>query len=75
MVDAALILSVGLRVNRDKTAVGYVCVKKFPGYSFYVNEGVCHLSVHSKSVTKMKLYLKTLTSRSNSWGHVFGQIL
>ena len=58
-----------LKVNRDKTSVGYVRGKKFLGYSFYVSKGECHLSVHPKSVTKMKNRLKELTSRSNSWGY------
>lgn len=58
-----------LRVNRDKTTVGYVRGKKFLGYSFYVSEGVCRLSVHPRSVTKMKARLKELTSRSNGWGY------
>lgn len=58
-----------LRVNLDKTTVGYVYGKKFLGYSFYVSKGVCRLSVHPESVTKMKARLKELTSRSNGCGH------
>lgn len=58
-----------LKVNRDKTSVGYVRGKKFLGYSFYVSNGECHLSVHPQSITKMKVRLKDLTSRSNGWGY------
>lgn len=58
-----------LKVNRDKTSVGYVRGKKFLGYSFYVSNGECHWSVHPQSITKMKVRLKDLTSRSNGWGY------
>lgn len=58
-----------LKVNRDKTTVGYVRGKKFLGYSFYVSKGECRLSVHPKSVNKLKACLQELTSRSNGWGY------
>lgn len=56
-----------LSVNRDKTTVGNVRGMKFLGYSFYVSRGECRLSVHPKSIRKMKTRLKELTSRSNGW--------
>jgi group II intron reverse transcriptase/maturase len=54
-----------LKVNQDKTGVGYVRGMKFLGYSFYVYKGECRLSVHSKSYLKLKTRLKELTGRSN----------
>jgi retron-type reverse transcriptase len=38
-----------LKVNQDKTGVGYVRGMKFLGYSFYVHKGECRLSVHPES--------------------------
>jgi len=58
-----------LRVNQEKTSVGYVRGKKFPGCSFYVKSGECRLSVHAKSWNKFKSKLKELTSRSNGMGY------
>lgn len=58
-----------LKVNREKTVVSYVRGVKFLGYSFYVMNGKCLLTVHPKSKAKMKSKLKELTSRSNGWGY------
>lgn len=58
-----------LRVNKDKTSVGYVRGMKFLGYSFYVKSGECRLSVHPKSYAKFKTRLKELTGRSNGLGY------
>jgi group II intron reverse transcriptase/maturase len=58
-----------LRVNREKTKVGYVRGMKLLGYSFYVNKGECRLSVHPKSYVKFKRKLKELTGRSNGMGY------
>ena len=57
-----------LKVNREKTVVSYVRGVKYLGYSFYVKEGKCLLTVHPKSKSKLKSRLKELTSRSNGWG-------
>lgn len=58
-----------LKVNKEKTKVGYIKGLKFLGYSFYVKKGVCRLSLHSKSKAKLKSRLKDLTSRSKGFGY------
>jgi RNA-directed DNA polymerase len=58
-----------LKVNLDKTQVGSVCGMKFLGYSFYIQKGICRLSVHPKSYDKLKARLKILTGRSNGMGY------
>jgi group II intron reverse transcriptase/maturase len=58
-----------LKVNREKTAIGYVTDIKFLGYSFYFKEGKGRLRIHPKSLVKMKETLRVLTSRSNGWGN------
>ncbi|MBQ1858909.1 MAG: group II intron reverse transcriptase/maturase [Paludibacteraceae bacterium] len=58
-----------LKVNRDKTSTGSVSGKKFLGYSFYFDKDGCQLCLHSKTVTKLKARLKTLTGRSNGLGY------
>ena len=57
-------------VNRDKTGTGTVSGKKFLGYTFYFDkEGKCQLTLHPKTIEKLKLKLKKLTSRSNGMGY------
>lgn len=58
-----------LKVNREKTKVGYIQGLKFLGYSFYIMKGVCKLSLHPKSKEKLKSKLKDLTSRSKGFGY------
>ena len=58
-----------LKVNKEKTKVGYIRGLKFLGYSFYVMKGVCKLSLHSKSKAKLKSTLKDLTSRGKGFGY------
>lgn len=59
-----------LRVNKEKTAVGYVKGKKFLGYSFYnKSKGKWGLCVHPKSYSKLKDRLKEITNRSNGMGY------
>lgn len=58
-----------LRVNREKTKVGYVQGMKFLGYSFYKNKSGFRLSVHPQSYMKLKARLKELTGRSNGMGY------
>ena len=58
-----------LKVNLDKTSVGYVRGMKFLGYSFYVHKGECCLFVHPKSYLKLRTRLKELTGRNNSMGY------
>lgn len=60
-----------LKVNKEKTVVSYVRGVKYLGYSFYVMNGKCKLTVHPKSKAKMKSHLKELTSRSNGWGYAW----
>ena len=57
-----------LKVNREKTEVGYVGGMKYLGYSFYVSQGQGQLCVHPKTYDKLKQKLKTATMRSNGIG-------
>ena len=58
-----------LKVNKEKTVVSYIRGMKYLGYSFYVQNDKCELSVHPKSKSKMKSKLKELTGRSNGMGY------
>lgn len=58
-----------LKVNKDKTQVAFINKVKFLGYSFYITKGKCRLRIHAKSVLKLKVKLKDLTSRSNGWSN------
>ncbi|MNJ36466.1 Group II intron-encoded protein LtrA [compost metagenome] len=58
-----------LRVNREKTAVGEAKRVKFLGFSFYTNKGESRVRIHPKSIAKMKIKVKELTSRSNGMGN------
>lgn len=58
-----------LKVNRDKTLVGYVGKVRFLGFSFYKNKKGARLRVHPKAINKMKLKVKELTSRNNGWSN------
>jgi RNA-directed DNA polymerase len=59
-----------LRVNKEKTTVGYIRGKKFLGYSFYnKSKGKWGLCVHPKSYSKLKDRLKEITNRSNGVGY------
>jgi RNA-directed DNA polymerase len=59
-----------LRVNKEKTTVGYIKGKKFLGYSFYnKSKGKWGLCVHPKSYGKLKDRLKEITNRSNGMGY------
>ena len=54
-----------LKVNREKTVVGYAGKVKFLGFGFYRYKGKTRIRIHPKSVAKMKSKIKELTSRSN----------
>lgn len=58
-----------LKVNREKSQAAPITKVKFLGYSFYKRKGKGRLRIHPKSVSKMKVRLKELTSRSNGWGN------
>lgn len=58
-----------LKVNKEKSQVGYCTNVKFLGYSFYKTKGEGRLRIHPKSVEKMKARIKVLTSGSNGWGN------
>jgi group II intron reverse transcriptase/maturase len=59
-----------LRVNKEKTTVGYIKGKKFLGYSFYnKSKGKWGLCIHPKSHGKLKDRLKDITNRSNGMGY------
>jgi group II intron reverse transcriptase/maturase len=57
-----------LRVNKEKTEVAHVSKVKFPGYGFYRKQGQCRLRVHPKSASRIKLWMREITSRSNGKG-------
>lgn len=59
-----------LKVNREKTEVAYVGKVKFLGYAFYINKDKdASMRVHPKSVAKMKVKIREITSRSNGMGY------
>lgn len=58
-----------LKVNQEKTAVGYISRIKFLGYGFYKRKEGCRLRAHPSSITRMRKRIKELTSRSNGWGN------
>ncbi|MEC4113834.1 group II intron reverse transcriptase/maturase [Myroides pelagicus] len=59
-----------LKVNKEKTTIGYAQGKKFLGYSFYVsNNKQWELCVHAKSYSKLKDKLRVITKRSNGQGY------
>ena len=58
-----------MKVNSYNTFVSYMQCMKYLGYSFYVMQGKCQLTVHPKAKSKMKAKLKELTSRSTGWGY------
>jgi len=58
-----------LKVNREKSQVAAMRKVKFLGYSFYKSKGEGRLRIHPKSVSKMKVKIKELTSRSNGCGN------
>jgi group II intron reverse transcriptase/maturase len=60
-----------LKVNREKSKVAHISKVRYLGYSFYRYKGKCRLRVHRKSIAKMKVKLKELTSRSNGWGNEY----
>lgn len=58
-----------LKVNQEKTAVGYISRIKFLGYGFYKRKEGCRLRAHPSSITRMRKRIKELTNRSNGWGN------
>lgn len=57
-----------LKVNREKSKVSYITGVKFLGYSFYKLKGEGRLRIHPRSVEKMRVRIRELSSRSNGWG-------
>ncbi|EKB06862.1 hypothetical protein HMPREF9711_00172 [Myroides odoratimimus CCUG 3837] len=59
-----------LKVNKEKTTIGYARGKKFLGYSFYVGKNQqWELCVHTNSYDKLKEKLRVITNRSNGKGY------
>ncbi|WP_423804613.1 reverse transcriptase domain-containing protein [Paenibacillus xylanexedens] len=58
-----------LRVNREQTVVDEARRVKFLGFSFYQSKGGTMVRIHPKSIIKMKVKIKDLTSRSNGMGN------
>ncbi len=59
-----------LRVNREKTSVAYIGHIKFLGYGFYPTKGEIKLRVHGKSIAKMKVRVREITSRRQGISYV-----
>lgn len=60
-----------LKVNRQKTTVGYIGKTKFLGFTFYQYKGLTRVRTHPKTVAKMKKKIRELTARSNGWGNEY----
>lgn len=58
-----------LKVNKEKTTVGYISRIKFLGYGFYQRKEGCRLRAHPNSISRMRKRIRTLTCRSNGWGN------
>ena len=58
-----------LKVNQNKTTVSEIKGIKYLGYGFYSRKGEYRLTVHQKSVAKMKVKLKELTRSSRGIGN------
>lgn len=58
-----------LRVNREKTTVGYIGKVKFLGYGFYAGKNGMKFRVHTKSINKMRAKVKEITTRSSGIGY------
>lgn len=58
-----------LRVNKEKTKVAYVGHIKFLGYGFYPSKQGVKLRVHTKSIHKMKVRIKEITSRRKGFSY------
>ena len=55
-----------LKVNKQKSAVGSPYERKFLGFGFYKGKGgQVKIRAHKKSVAKLKVKIKKITSRSN----------
>jgi group II intron reverse transcriptase/maturase len=57
-----------LRVNREKTVLTEASKVKFLGYSYYKIKDVYRFRLHPQSLSKMKIRIRELTSRSNGKG-------
>ena len=64
-----IVVTLKLKVSREKTECAYIGRLKFLGYGFYVRNGKCRLQLHQKSEVKLRRKLKSLTSRSNGMGY------
>ena len=59
-----------LKVNKEKTTIGYIKGKKFLGYSFYVGkQRKWAFCVHPKSYLKLKENLRGITNRNSGKGY------
>ena len=55
-----------LKVNKDKSAVGYVAKRKFLGFTFFQSRKEIDIRIHPKSIKRFKDKIRRITSRS--WG-------
>ncbi len=55
-----------LKVNQTKSEVGSPKKRKFLGFSFYQKKKLVGVRIHPKSIERLKVKVKKLTSRSNA---------
>lgn len=61
-----------LRVNREKSVVCYITNDvKYLGHGFYHAKGAIQLTIHRKSLKKMKAKLKEVLNKNNGWSYEF----
>ncbi len=64
-----------LKVNREKSVVRYITKDvKYLGHGFYNNKGTIQLTIHKKSLKKMKLKLKEVLNKNNGWSYEFRKL-
>jgi len=64
-----------LKVNREKSVVRHITNDvKFLGHGFFNQKGTIRLTIHRKSMMKMKLKLKEVLNKSNGWSYEFRKV-
>lgn len=64
-----------LKVNREKSVVRHITKDvKFLGHGFCNQRGTIQLTIHRKSLMKMKLKLKEVLNKSNGWSYDFRKV-
>ena len=64
-----------LKVNREKSVVRHITKDvKFLGHGFYNQRGTIQLTIHRKSLKKMKTKLKEVLNKNNGWSYEFRKV-